>query len=617
MKEYRKVSSEILAATYLLLACFKTGCTSSALNTRQILPNSQKCRLQRIPSYCHLNRKRLISRQVIFDVENGNDWKEDVSISNSLSDAEAQSSNDVSNYSWMKTIDMMNDREGMTFRANGQIRSLMQLCQVDGPSHHAYTAESILRELEKSNLADTITFNSVINAYAKSSLHDSAERAERVLARMEKEHRKQKEVIMKYNQCVSQIQRSGICEDSKKIIEECGILECGEFKEPRLTVKPNVRTYSTVIDVYSRRSDADSVQVADIAQSLLDQLRTLFESTGDEEVKPNSISYNSVINAWAKTGTVLGAQNAMKLLTTMEGEGIADVISYNTVIHAWARCESKESGIMAEEILRRMQKRRSEANETMAIIEPNIRTFSSVIDAWSRCLQPDAAQRSQRILEEVEALYEKTGDSNIKPNTVSYSTVINAHARSRDMANKAPAALKVLQRMQHLFRSGKNDQAKPTIVTYNSVLNACATTYGNSGSNKSSETLMEDGDCRVYQYLALAIVKSIYKDLRSDKSPLRPDHFTYGTVLKACANLISPGVDDESDFIREVFEECCKDGQVSFGVCFQLRQAAPVDLYRELIPQKAMDLSNGHFNMDFMPKSWRRNVRERKRRIKK
>ena len=128
---------------------------------------------------------------------------------------------------------------------------------------------------------------------------------------------------------------------------------------------------------------------------------------------------------------------------------------------------------------------------------------------------------------------------------------------------------------------------------------------------------MEDGDCRVYQYLALAIVKSIYKDLRSDKSPLRPDHFTYGTVLKACANLISPGVDDESDFIREVFEECCKDGQVSFGVCFQLRQAAPVDLYRELIPQKAMDLSNGHFNMDFMPKSWRRNVRERKRRIKK
>ena len=611
----RKTSSRMLAAAYLILACFESNLTSSAFNAKRFVSSPQRYWQQKTHSCYYLNRKQLISRQVVFDVENLNHGKDDVSISgDNLSYVEAQSFDDVSDYSWMKTVDKKIKGEEITYRANVQIRSVMQLCQ-DG-SHHAYTAESILHELEKLDLADTISYNSVINAYSKSRLHDSAERAERVLARMEKEHRKQTEMIMKYNQCVNQIQHSERFDDMN-VIEECGILEFGEWKEPRLTVKPNVRTYSTVIDVYSKRSDADSVQVADTAQSLLDHMRTLYESTGDEDVKPNSISYNSVINAWAKTGTFLGAQNAMKLLSTMESEGIADVISYNAAIHAWSRCESNESGTMAEEILRRMQRRCSDADEIVsAIIKPNIRTFSSVIDAWSRCPQPFAAQRSQSILEEVEALYEKTGDTRVKPNTVAYSTVINAHARSRDMTNKASAALKVLKRMTHLFQSGKNDQAKPTIVTYNSVLNACATTYGNARSKKGSGILEEDGEYRVYQHLALTIVKSIYNELRSDKTTLRPDHFTYGTVLKACANLMSPGDDNESDFIKEVFEECCKDGQVSFGVCFQLRQAAPVDLYRELIPQEAMNLSNGHFNMDFMPTAWSRNMKERKRRIK-
>jgi hypothetical protein len=55
------------------------------------------------------------------------------------------------------------------------------------------------------------------------------------------------------------------------------------------------------------------------------------------------------------------------------------------------------------------------------------------------------------------------------------------------------------------------------------------------------------------------------------------------SVLKACANVFC-GEDDNDEFVQSVFEECCKDGQVSFGVCYQLRQAASSELYRKLIP---------------------------------
>ena len=537
----------------------------------------------------------------------------------------------------------------ITYKANLQIKQLVAETTEQRKILHTHThtrtnsyseleAEKILNGLEELNRADTITYNLVINAVAKSSMPDSGLRAEKILDRMDAFYHKQMDRVKEWNSCVGKAEERYLLQ--KQLLEECGIFDMGKLEEcgifdmgkrsgivPTITVKPNVRTYSSVIDAYSRSSSSD-LEGAESAQSLLERLRNLYESTGDEELKPNVISYNSVINAWAKTGTVYGAETAVKLLDTMEKEGIADAISYNACIHAWARCGSKESGDMAETILKRMKEQATRAkssdydedyfhtNIRQSYVEPNIRTYSSVIDAWSRSNCPTAASRAQAILDEMEKIYEETGDKTIQPNTVTYSTVINAHARSRDMDNKAAAALQILNNMKKLCSSGVNDQAKPTIVTYNSVLNACATTYGvrssqRRTSKRSSQDEQDKTGKSASQSLALGIVKDLYKEL-TRKSDIRPDHFTYGTVLKACANLMSPGDDDAIPFIREVFDQCCADGQVSFGVCFQLRQAVPVDIYRELIPADSIDESNGHFIIEKMPHQWRKNVKEKR-----
>ena len=549
----------------------------------------------------------------------------------------------------------------ITYLANLQIKQLMEHNRSNNRSSadkdSAFRAERILIRLEELNRADTITYNLVINAFSKSTLPDSTLRAEKILNRMEILYQKQMDAVKQYSQCVGNASELQL--ENQDLLEECGIFDAryDEKIVPSITVKPNVRTYSTVIDAYSRKA-SDNTDRAEAAQALLEHLRTLYESTGDEELKPNVISYNSVINAWAKTGTVYGVETAMKLLITMENDGIADVISYNAVIHAWARCGSKHSGEKAESILLRMkdrvvmadrmdedfkEDRDGQSNEKMHVVQfdrmfsslgsvkPNIRTYSSVIDAWSRSSCPTAARRAQAILNEMEWAFEETGDRSIQPNTVTYSTVINAYARSRDMENKASAALQVLKRMQQVYKSRKNDQAMPSVVTYNSVLNACATTYGVRSRDHNSYPVNEekninhgamgavaslddelDTDKSASQSLALGIVKVLYKEMTSPESDIEPDHFTYGTVLKACANLMSPGDADAIPFIREVFQQCCDDGQVSFGVCFQLRQAAPVDLYRDLIPQFAIDMSNGHFVIDRMPTGWSSHLKERR-----
>lgn len=92
-----------------------------------------------------------------------------------------------------------------------------------------------------------------------------------------------------------------------------------------------------------------------------------------------------------------------------------------------------------------------------------------------------------------------------------------------------------------------------------------------------------------------------------------PNHIPKYTVLKACANVVC-AENDYDEFVERVFTDCCKAGQVSFGVCFQLKHASSHDLYRKLIPASAFNETNGHFSIKDMPFEWTRNVRERQAR---
>jgi hypothetical protein len=109
----------------------------------------------------------------------------------------------------------------------------------------------------------------------------------------------------------------------------------------------------------------------------------------------------------------------------------------------------------------------------------------------------------------MEDAYEKTQDLKIRPNCISYSTVINAYALSKD-PRKAQKSWNILKRMRQLSDSGKNTHAAPSLITYNSVLNACATSVP------------------IAQLQIKQMVHSLYTEIM-DSPDLQADHFTYGT----------------------------------------------------------------------------------------
>lgn len=146
--------------------------------------------------------------------------------------------------------------------------------------------------------------------------------------------------------------------------------------------------------------------------------------------------------------------------------------------------------------------------------------------------------------------------------------VINAISKSQNKA-KAQKALRLLRKMDRLYRSGYKD-ARPNEVTYTSVLNSCA-----------FPAVLADPRTR---RKALDTAIFTLEELQASRYG-QPNEITYGTFIKACANLLD-GEGDEAlkrMVIEKAFQQCCRDGQVGEMVLAHLRDAAPADLYEELL----------------------------------
>jgi hypothetical protein len=465
------------------------------------------------------------------------------------------------------------DEQDETYKINLQIAALASQSSPRNktPAKKAYDL------LRSQNYPDTVAYNSVLKAFAKTSNsynEKAALQAQNLLEEMEVLHLDQLEKNEKWYNLLKQ----------EKLSEED--LSRGP---PRIRVKPNFRSYSTVMDAWARQTGPEG---AERAQELLEKLKELYRQTGDVALQPNVISYNTVINGWAKAGAnEKGAILCEELLKDMGT--LADVISYNAVIHAWAKSGVPDAGERAERLLR-----------SMKTIKPNGRTYNSAMHAWSRSYeQKDSAKRAHDLLKEMQML--SVSDPSMTPECISYSTVVNAYALSKSEPLKAHKAFGLLRRMNRLAK--ESSRVRPNGVTYNSVLNACATSCPLAVKDRLKE---QDPNSKLPTLPDM--VRSIYQQILEDDN-LHPDHFTFGTVLKAVANLFW-GEPDQVEFGKSIFQEACRRGQVSFGVLSQLRQAVPAEVFRDLLPIDAVSSKHSDVLLNHIPKEWTRNVREQNQR---
>jgi hypothetical protein len=110
---------------------------------------------------------------------------------------------------------------------------------------------------------------------------------------------------------------------------------------------------------------------------------TQLHSSGAFDIKPNSRSYGSVINCWAKSGCKDAPDAAQKLLLTMKQQYLAgdkfsrpNKIIYSTVISAFAWAGQTEP---KEEVLEEMYSDYLVGNDSC---KPTVISFTTILDAW-------------------------------------------------------------------------------------------------------------------------------------------------------------------------------------------------------------------------------------------
>ena len=335
---------------------------------------------------------------------------------------------------------------------------------------------------------------------------------------------------------------------------------------------------------------------AERAEACLDIMEEWANTTGNEDVRPNSFNYNSVISALANSHDVGAASRADKILERMEhlhrttgDESVKPrTATYNAIIDAWAKSGEVDAADRAELLLAHMMELYETGHNLDA--KPNVRSFNSVLNAWAKSGHPMAPNRAGEVLEQMEELGRGGSHLKVSPDATSFATVINAFARSHAFG-KAERAYDLFMHMKEMYDASGRSTLRPNSVVYNSVLNACAFAVGD----------FEE------QSQAMEIANSMLVEL--NESPYgRPDQVTYGTYLKVVNNQMPPsGARDQ--VVDTVFRKCIKDGMVGEMVLRQLREMGMEEIFENLVGRSMW----GEINLSDLPTEWTRNVIEGRR----
>jgi Pentatricopeptide repeat domain len=448
-------------------------------------------------------------------------------------------------------------------------------------------AEAVLTEMRANGVEPTIiSYTCVMDAYAESSgrRNRAAQDAERILFDVLVNRPSLKVSTITCDTVLKSWANQGDVEGAERaqlILERLEEMNNGD-------VKPSVHSYGTVVHAWA--SCRGGVEAAEKAEAVLHKMLQ-----PNHRVKPDTVVFNSVINAWANSGDSGAGVKAVELLNKMRDmhnprKGYAtapDAFSYNTVLAAWSHSDDMRAGRETERILKEMQEA-YKANPHIAPA-PNTVSFNSVLHAWSRSATEGAVKRAQAVLE----FMIKSSRDSIAPDVVSFTSVLNALAKSKE-PEKAAKCRKLLFQMLQLYDTTKRPSLKPSQVPFNAVLNACA-------FSASDTTPKEQKD-------ALQIAISTFYELTKRA---RPDTVSYGNLMKCFHNLMPPGA-RRNEMALQLFDNCTKAGLVGDLVWTEVRQTVQSRVLQRALESKGLQASPSNAQVKDLPPSWTSQVHDDK-----
>ena len=158
------------------------------------------------------------------------------------------------------------------------------------------------------------------------------------------------------------------------------------------------------------------------------------------------------------------------------------------IVNAWARSPDVRAVENAEFVLQEMKNLFQVGYD---YVKPNTVTYNSVINCLAHSKDSrNAAERSEELIKEMWHLVETRENSFVRPSTITYSSVIKAWSKSDDYKNKGERAEALLRNQWHRYQLG-NDKCKPDGRTYNNVVATWAHSKSNIGYERAKALVDE------------------------------------------------------------------------------------------------------------------------------
>jgi pentatricopeptide repeat protein len=446
---------------------------------------------------------------------------------------------------------------------------------------------------------NTVTFNTVIHAWAQSDHPEAPLKAEAVLRRMQQQQNQSDGTILAvpnvitYNSVLtawvnssSRHRQYHLLQAEQTIPQRCEEL-WREMKDEK-QLKPNQTTYflllkawadaakhneqaperahsilRQLLELYDPSSSTTSTTATEpllnVQTDMIDATSTTMNDTNDDGYNmdeqelhyPLSRCYTMVISAYASRGQADQAEELLYDLCrryneTKNTDFFPDVTCFNAVLDAWAKQGGGDvAARRAEAILQSIQ-RFSKEHGAMQL-RPNVISFTCVLDAWARSRSKEAPERCQEILNQMQRLHQQ-GLADSKPDVRAYHVVIDCWAKSHKADAPEKAERLVLQ-MYRMANSGEDPDLKPDMACYNSVLNAWARHENRSEAADQAQSFFEK------------IISTYEKSRESgDNDPrLKPTLQTYTTLLAAWSRSTRPDGPEKAqaaydDMVRRYME---------------------------------------------------------------
>jgi len=153
-----------------------------------------------------------------------------------------------------------------------------------------------------------------------------------------------------------------------------------------------------------------------------------------------------------------------------------DVFAYTTVITAWADCPVPESSVRAQKLLVELEDtHRSVLDETNIYpsnvpIRPDVAVYNAAVAAVAKRHPDNPLDAAKSIIQRMEAQYESGENTNVQPDAITYTTLIDAHLKRTE--NSVQEAEDILMDMIQQYKDGTNTKLKPSARAFVIVIDA-------------------------------------------------------------------------------------------------------------------------------------------------